>query len=96
MSRDAGARAHKIGATDFAKLFYDEPRRPALELTPEIFPNYKSLTRRQQIVIDRAVAPLAQFLPKLAEGGARHYLLAFDQAVSDIREFDDVADREDF
>ncbi|HEX5734922.1 MAG TPA: tetratricopeptide repeat protein [Blastocatellia bacterium] len=80
----------EIGATDFAKLFYDEPAPPALELTPEIFPNYKSLTRRQQIVIDRAVAPLGQFLPKLAAGGARHYLLAFDQAVSDVREFDDV------
>lgn len=80
----------EIGATDFAKLFYDEAAPPALELTPEIFPNYKSLTRRQQIVIDRAVAPLAQFLPKLAAGGARHYLLAFDQAVIDIREFDDV------
>ncbi|HJQ70404.1 MAG TPA: tetratricopeptide repeat protein [Blastocatellia bacterium] len=86
----------EIGATDFAKLFYDEPAPPSLELTPEIFPNYKSLTRRQQIVIDRAVAPLAQFLPRLAAAGARHYLMAFDQAVSDIREFDDVAKEKTF
>jgi tetratricopeptide (TPR) repeat protein len=85
-----------VGATDFAKLFYDEPPPPVFMLTSEIFPNYKSLTRRQQIVIDRAVAPLARFLPKLAQGGARHHLLPFDQAVSDIREFDDVADEKTF
>jgi tetratricopeptide (TPR) repeat protein len=86
----------EIGATDFAKLFYDEAAPPALHLTAEIFPNYKSLNRRQQIVIDRAVAPLAQFLPRLARNGARHYLLQFDQAVSDIREFDDVSDDKTF
>ncbi len=108
----AGARAHlelsyahygmqerariEIGATDFEKLFYDEAAPPALHLTAEIFPNYKSLGRRRQMVIDRAVAPLAQFLPRLAQGGARHYLLQFDQAVSDIREFDDVSDEKTF
>ena len=86
----------EIGATDFEKLFYGEAAPPAPRLTAEIFPNYRSLSRRQQVVIDRAVAPLARFLPRLAQGGARHYLLQFDQAVSDIRELDDVIGEKTF
>jgi tetratricopeptide (TPR) repeat protein len=86
----------EVGATDFEKLFYDEAAPPALSLTAEIFPNYKSLGRRQQVVIDRAVAPLAQFLPRLAQAGARHYLLQFDQGVSDLGEFNDVSDEKTF
>ncbi|HVF91128.1 MAG TPA: tetratricopeptide repeat protein, partial [Blastocatellia bacterium] len=86
----------QIGATDFSALFYRQPAPPAFALTAEIFPNYKSLTRRQQIVIDRAVAPLARFLPKLAQSGARHYLLMFDERVSEVRGLGDVAAEKTF
>ncbi len=86
----------EIGASDFAALYYEEPAAPRYELTDEIFPNYKTLSRRQQRVIDRAVAPLAEFLPKLAEKGARHYLLPFDERVSEIKGFDDIVDDKTF
>ena len=86
----------EIGETDFAALYYAQPAAPSYELTREIFPNYKSLTRRQQVVIDRAVAPLARFLPNLARNKARHYLLAFDDRVSDLGDFDDLGEVKTF
>ncbi|HSE98504.1 MAG TPA: tetratricopeptide repeat protein [Blastocatellia bacterium] len=86
----------EIGGVDFAALYYSQPAAPVYGLTAEIFPNYRTLTRRQQMVIDRAVAPFAAYLPKLASRGARHYLLAFDQRVSEIKEFDDVAEDRTF
>jgi hypothetical protein len=86
----------KIGATDFAALYYGQPAPPSYELTREIFPNYKSLTRSRQIVIDRAVAPLAEFLPALARSKARHYLLAFDERVSDLGDFKDLDEEKTF
>jgi tetratricopeptide (TPR) repeat protein len=86
----------EIGAVDFGALFYGRPAPAAYALTREIFPNYGSLTRRQQSVIDAAVGPLAVFLPKLARHKARHYLLAFDQRPSDLRGFADIADEKTF
>src|SRR5215216_4420383 len=86
----------KIGATDFAALYYGQPAPPSYELTREIFPNYKSLTRTRQIVIDRAVAPLAEFLPALARSKARHYLLAFDERISDLGDFNDLDEEKTF
>jgi Flp pilus assembly protein TadD len=86
----------EIGATDFAAKFYAKPAPPSFALTREIFPNYKSLTRRQQTVIDRAVAPLADFLPALARSKARHYLLAFDEAASDLGDFQEIAEEKTF
>ncbi|HWP42115.1 MAG TPA: hypothetical protein VNO14_02680, partial [Blastocatellia bacterium] len=86
----------EIGAVDFASLYYSSPAPPVFELTAEIFPNYRTLTRRQQVVIDRAVAPLAAYLPALARRGARHYLLPFDQRVTEIKEMDDVAGEKTF
>jgi Tfp pilus assembly protein PilF len=86
----------EIGAVDFAALFYGEPAPPAYSLTREIFPNYGSLTKRQQVVIDGAVAPLAGFLPKLAHNKARHYLLSFDQRPVDLNGFVDVANEKTF
>lgn len=86
----------EIGAVDFAALFYGRPEPPAYALTREIFPNYGSLTRQQQTVIDGAVGPLAAFLPKLAHRKARHYLLAFDQRPSDLPGFSEVADERTF
>lgn len=86
----------EIGAVDFAAMFYAREAPPAFDLTAELFPNYKSLARRQQVVIDQAVAPLAEFLPRLVRSGARHYLLAFDQRVSEIGELDDVAGEKTF
>ncbi|MEK6406889.1 MAG: tetratricopeptide repeat protein [Acidobacteriota bacterium] len=86
----------EIGATDFAAVFYGRPAPPAYALTREIFPNYSSLTRSQQAVIDLAVAPLAGFLPKLARKKARHYLLSFDQRPGDLRGFADVAGEKTF
>ena len=86
----------EIGAVDFGALFYERPVPAAYALTREIFPNYGSLTRRQQAVIDVTVAPLAAFLPKLARCKARHYLLAFDQRPSDLHGFGDVAGEKTF
>jgi tetratricopeptide (TPR) repeat protein len=86
----------EIGATDFGAKFYSEPPPQGFALTHEIFPNYNSLTRRQQSVIDSAVAPLAIFLPALARRHARHYLLAFDEAVSDVGDFHAVAGEKTF
>ncbi|HEY3134680.1 MAG TPA: tetratricopeptide repeat protein [Blastocatellia bacterium] len=86
----------EIGAVDFAALFHNQPSPPAYAITGEIFPDYRSLTKRQQSVIDSAVAPLGAFLPKLARHKARHYLLAFDQRPSDLRGFADITGEKTF
>jgi tetratricopeptide (TPR) repeat protein len=86
----------EVGATDFAAQFYNKPAPPSFAFTREIFPNYNSLTRRQQMVIDLAVAPLSDFLPALARSKARHYLLAFDEAVNDLGDFQEVAEEKTF
>jgi tetratricopeptide (TPR) repeat protein len=86
----------EIGAIDFRALYYGKPAPPAFAITREIFPNYDSLTRRQQIVVDAAVGPLAMYLPKLAHQKARHYLLSFDQRPSDLHGFADVAGEKTF
>lgn len=86
----------EIGGVDFAALFQARPAPPAYALTREIFPNYGALTKRQQTVIDLAVAPLAGFFPKLARNKARHYLLAFDQRPGDLHGFVDVAGEKTF
>lgn len=75
----------EIGASDFAAEFFKRPKPQVFPLTAEIFPNYGSLTKKQQMVINWAVAPLAAFLPELARKGARHYLIAFDERTSDIK-----------
>ncbi len=85
-----------VGATDFAAQFYNKPAPPSFALTREIFPNYNSLTRSQQVVIDSAVAPLSDFLPALVRNKARHYLLAFDEAVNDLGDFQEVAEEKTF
>lgn len=79
-----------IGAKDFAAAFFKQPAPPRYALTAEIFPNYKKLEAREQLVIDIAVAPLAGFLPVLANKRARHYLLAFDERASEIAGVEDV------
>jgi propanediol dehydratase small subunit len=61
-------------------------------LTREIFPDYDLLSGRGRAVIDHSVAPLARYLPKLAQAGARHYLLAYDQRPSEIRGLGDSAE----
>ncbi|MFY9555355.1 MAG: tetratricopeptide repeat protein [Blastocatellia bacterium] len=95
--RGLGERARiEIGATDFATLFYGQPVPPAYALTRKIFPNYGALTKRQQSVIDKAVAPLAELLPKLAQSKARHYLMAYDQRPGDLHGLTDVADQRTF
>src|SRR6185369_9949820 len=86
----------EIGAVDFGSLYYNKPAPPAFAITREIFPNYDSLTRRQQMVVDAAVRPLATYLPKLARQKARHYLLSFDQRPSDLHGFADVAGEKTF
>jgi tetratricopeptide (TPR) repeat protein len=75
----------EIGAMDFATEFFKKAKPQSFALTAEIFPNYRSLSRRQQSVIDRAVEPLAFFLPELARKGAKHYLIAFDERATDIK-----------
>jgi tetratricopeptide (TPR) repeat protein len=79
----------EIGGRDFAELLLEQQPPPVLELTAELFPDYKSLTRRQQLVIDRAVAPIARLLPKLVARGARHYLLPLDQSASEAAGLDE-------
>lgn len=86
----------EIGAIDFETLFYSRSEPPVFNLTKEIFPDYGSLTRRQQMVIDKAVAPLAVYLARLARSGARHYLLGFDQRVSDLGGFDNLVNERTF
>ena len=86
----------EIGAVDFGALYYEQPAPAAYALTREIFPEYGSLIRRQQVVIDAAVEPLAMFLPRLARRKARHYLLAFDQRPSDLHGFADVVGEKTF
>ena len=89
--RGASERARiEIGAADFEAQFFGRSIPASYSKTREIFPNYRSLTRRQQTVIDNAVGPLAAFLPKLANRKARHYLLAFDQQPGDLQGFSDV------
>jgi tetratricopeptide (TPR) repeat protein len=86
----------EIGATDFAATFYREAAAPVFDLTVQLFPDYRSLTGRQQIVIDRVVAPMGQFLPRLVAGNARHYLLPFDRRLSDIPEADHAGAKKTF
>ena len=86
----------EIGATDFAATFYKEAPAPVFDLTVQLFPDYRSLTKRQQVVIDRAVAPLAQFLPRLVAGNARHYLLPFDRRLSDTPEAEQAGAKKTF
>ena len=86
----------EIGATDFAATFYKESPAPGFDLTMQLFPDYRSLTKRQQIVIDRAVASLAQFLPRLVAGNARHYLLPFDRRLSDTPEAEHAGAKKTF
>ncbi len=86
----------EIGVVDFGALSNGRPAPAAYALTREIFPNYGSLTPRQQAVIDAAIGPLSAFLPKLARQKARHYLLAFDQRPSDLHGFADVAGEKTF
>lgn len=82
----------EIGAPNFGVMFDRRPAAPALALTREIFPDYASLSQRQRQVIDSAVAPLAQYLPKLARARARHYLLGYDQRPSEMRELSGSAE----
>ncbi|MEN3333175.1 MAG: hypothetical protein V7641_2540 [Blastocatellia bacterium] len=96
-SRGLQERARiEIGGEDFAAMFYNHAAPPTYALTRVIFPTYKALTRRQQRVIDWAIAPLADYLPALAKSRARHYLLAFDETVSDMGDFDDIAEEKTF
>lgn len=85
-----------IGGEDFSESFYRRPPPPVYELTRKIFPNYDWLNRRRQEVIDRAVAPLARYLPRLARNGARHILLTFDQRVIELEDFQDVLSEKTF
>ena len=75
----------EIGGEDFEAAFYDGHSAPTFDKTAQVFPDYQSLTRRQRMVIDRTVAPLARFLPRLVSSQARHHLLPFDQRLSDVR-----------
>src|SRR6185295_8242513 len=82
----------EIGAPDFAAMFDRRPAPRVFELTREIFPDYSMLPRRERTVVDSVVAPLAQYLPRLARAGARHYLLAYDQRPSEVRDLQGSAE----
>jgi tetratricopeptide (TPR) repeat protein len=85
-----------IGAADFEAAFYAGRAPSGPGLTSEIFPDYTPLAKREQIVIDRAVAPLARFLPALSRKGARHHLLGYDERASDIRGLASIAEGKTF
>jgi tetratricopeptide (TPR) repeat protein len=85
-----------VGAVDFASQFYSRSAPPAYAATREIFPNYFSLNKKQQEVVDSSVAPLSSFLPALASHKARHYLLALDERPSELSGFTDVGDEKTF
>ncbi len=85
-----------IGAADFEAMFYKQGAGPGLELTREIFPDYAPLAPRERAVIDRAVAPLARFLPALTQKGARHYLLGYDERTVEIRDLASMAEAKTF
>lgn len=80
----------EIGAADFSDSLDNRLAPSAYAATREIFPEYPTLNKRQQSVIDAAVGPLVSFLPTLARKKARHYLLAYDQRPVDLRGFADV------
>lgn len=86
----------EIGGVDFAAVFYAGSAPPAYAATREIFPNYGSLNRRQQEVVDYSVAPLSLFLLRLARHKARHYLLALDERLSDLSGFADDGSEKTF
>jgi tetratricopeptide (TPR) repeat protein len=85
-----------IGAADFEASFYTGNAPPGAGLTSEIFPDYTALAKREQAVIDGAVAPLARFLPALSRKGARHHLLDYDERASDIRGLASIAEGKTF
>lgn len=86
----------EIGGVNFLESFYSQQAPPVYAKTREIFPDYASLTRRQQEVIDYAVAPLSPFLQKLARHKARHYMLPLDERPGDVAGFADVANEKTF
>lgn len=86
----------EIGGVNFAESFHSQRAASVYAKTREIFPDYASLTRRQQEVIDYSVAPLSQFLQRLALRKARHYLLPLDERPGDLPDFADVADEKTF
>jgi tetratricopeptide (TPR) repeat protein len=86
----------EIGGVHFEASSYQGRTPAAYALTRKIFPNYGSLTRRDQAVIDASVEPLAFYLPKLVQQKARHFLLSFDQRPSDQKGFADVAGERTF
>ncbi len=85
-----------LGAKDFTIEFFNQTAPLKFNATAEIFPNYRSLSARQQFVVDAAVAPFATFLPTLTRRGARHYLISFDERASDIKGVEDVPDERTF
>ena len=86
----------EIGAPDFAALFYKDRVTAAFATTREIFPDYDLLTRRQKTIIDASVRALSSYLPRLAQAGARHYMLAFDQRPGELRALTGVASERTF
>lgn len=95
--REINERARgEIGGVNFAGLFYAQAAKPSYAATREIFPDYASLSRRQQEVIDGAVAPLSPFLSKLVHHKARHYLLPLDERPGELLGFADVANEKTF
>ncbi|HXU37072.1 MAG TPA: tetratricopeptide repeat protein [Blastocatellia bacterium] len=86
----------EIGGVNFAESFHSQRAPSVYAKTREIFPDYASLTKRQQEVIDYSVAPLSQFLQRLARHKARHYLLPLDERPGDLPGFADVADEKTF
>jgi tetratricopeptide (TPR) repeat protein len=81
----------ELGAADFSIRFSSKPGPAKRELTRQVFPDYRSLSPGERMVIDRAVEPLAAFLHELVRKRARFHLLSFDQQPNEVRGLKDLA-----
>lgn len=75
----------EIGAPDFSRLYEARPARAiGGSGLGQIFNGYSTLGPAQQAVINRAVSPLAPFLPALVQKGARYRFLLYDQHPTEV------------
>ncbi|MCS7080317.1 MAG: hypothetical protein NZ585_09745 [Chloracidobacterium sp.] len=88
------AAARELGARLPQMVFTEVGEKPAdLEV---VFPNFDALTLRQQQIVLATIAPLAHFLPKLRQCGAKHWILPLDRLLGDIPGCEPLAERATF
>ncbi|MGQ9897776.1 MAG: hypothetical protein ACUVR8_09515 [Acidobacteriota bacterium] len=92
---EAAARA--LGAPIPQLTFHTAPpvTLPRDELKA-VFPNFETLTPKQQQIVLATIGPLAHFLPKLRRCGARHWILPLDRQLGDLPGCESIAERTTF